>query len=195
MVIRAIPTTYAKVKFRSKLESEWAKWLDQYGIKWSYETQGFDLGDGTWYLPDFYLPEINTIIEVKGIIEHIDKPYKLMKKLIQENIIYYEQQQKEHLDDILMNEYFEKEKKTYNPDIGIMLLLGGPVSCFYNIDDWYSDGIYTHLCQKCGKRSFITSLGNYSCRACGDHSNGGHINGERLPLLTRPLRWQFLERD
>ncbi len=46
--IKAIPTTYAGVKFRSRLEARWAAFFDLIGWKWEYEP--FDL-DG--WAPDF----------------------------------------------------------------------------------------------------------------------------------------------
>jgi len=64
--IRAIPTTYAGQAFRSKLEARWAMNLDRWGIAWTYEPEGYQLPSGDWYLPDFWLPGINTWLEVKG---------------------------------------------------------------------------------------------------------------------------------
>jgi len=40
--------------------------LDALGFEWTYETEGFPLEDGTWYLPDFYLPERKYWLEIKG---------------------------------------------------------------------------------------------------------------------------------
>jgi len=40
--------------------------FDALGIKYYYEHEGFDLGDAGWYLPDFWLPELKTWIEIKG---------------------------------------------------------------------------------------------------------------------------------
>ena len=68
----SIPTTYKGVEMRSKLEAAWAEWFDRHKIKWAYEPEGFDL-DGLWYLPDFWLPEIKTFVEVKGIMDDLDK--------------------------------------------------------------------------------------------------------------------------
>lgn len=51
--------------FHSFWELNFAKWLDLSGIKWEYESQTFDLGDTT-YTPDFYLPEFDCYIEIKG---------------------------------------------------------------------------------------------------------------------------------
>jgi hypothetical protein len=58
MIIKAIETHYNGYRFRSRLEARWAIFFDAMGIKWEYELQGFVLGDGTPYLPDFYLPEL-----------------------------------------------------------------------------------------------------------------------------------------
>ncbi|SRR6266702_2847710 len=51
--LRAIPTPYGGVKFRSRLEARWAMFFDRLHIPWEYEPQGFDIGDGEAYLPDF----------------------------------------------------------------------------------------------------------------------------------------------
>jgi hypothetical protein len=168
MIIKAIPTTYHNTKFRSKLESEWAKWLDQYDIKWAYEMQGFDLENGTWYLPDFYLPEVDTFIEVKGAIDNIDKPYKMVQML-------------------------KKDHPNW-PDDGTMFLLGGPVGTLYNIDPTYYMGFRLHRCHNCGVTNITTNYLGYTCRACGDYDGMRGLIGT-IPVLTKPLRWLFLERD
>lgn len=65
---RAIPTTYAGVRFRSRLEADWARYFDEQGIRWAFEAEGFDI-DGVAYLPDFYLPDLRTFCEVKGLLD------------------------------------------------------------------------------------------------------------------------------
>jgi nucleoside 2-deoxyribosyltransferase len=52
-MIKAIQTVYKGYKFRSRLEARWAVFFDALGLEWEYEPEGFDLGDGVWYLPDF----------------------------------------------------------------------------------------------------------------------------------------------
>lgn len=64
MTITPIPTEYGGVVFRSRLEARWACWLDALEITWVYESQGYDLGAAR-YLPDFTLPDIGLVIEVK----------------------------------------------------------------------------------------------------------------------------------
>ena len=56
---------YNKRSFRSNWEANFAKWCDGSGIKWEYEPKAFDLGNTT-YRPDFYLPEFDCWIEIKG---------------------------------------------------------------------------------------------------------------------------------
>ena len=64
--IKAIPTTYKAVPFRSRLEARWAVFLDSLAVDWRYEHHPFLLAPtGEGYLPDFYLPEYSSWIEVK----------------------------------------------------------------------------------------------------------------------------------
>ncbi|WP_065091484.1 hypothetical protein [Rhizobium leucaenae] len=61
--IKAIPTTYNHVRFRSRLEARWAAFFDLAGWQWDYEP--FDL-DG--WAPDFMLKgKIRALVEVKPI--------------------------------------------------------------------------------------------------------------------------------
>ena len=64
--IKAIETIYNGYRFRSRLEARWAVFFDALGIRYEYEKEGFELDDGTRYLPDFYLPEVKTWVEIKG---------------------------------------------------------------------------------------------------------------------------------
>ena len=64
MTVQAIETVYKGYRFRSRLEARWAVVFDQAGLHWQYEAEGFVV-DGVRYLPDFYLEELNTLIEIK----------------------------------------------------------------------------------------------------------------------------------
>lgn len=66
--VRAIPTSYAGIQMRSKLEANTAQLFDTCDIRWQYEVEGYDL-KGIWYLPDFYLPDLAVFAEVKGILD------------------------------------------------------------------------------------------------------------------------------
>ncbi len=78
MTIAAIPTWYAETTFRSKLEADWAATLDSLAIRWEYEPQTLTLPSGTVYIPDFWLPEIGTWLEVKGTgVPRVEKAIEL----------------------------------------------------------------------------------------------------------------------
>lgn len=64
-MMKAIETVYDGYKFRSRLEARWAVFFNVLGVKYEYEKEGYDL-DGTYYLPDFWLPEQKYWIEIKG---------------------------------------------------------------------------------------------------------------------------------
>lgn len=51
--MKAIQTKYKGYRFRSRLEARWAVFFDALSLKWEYEPEGFDLGFGELYLPDF----------------------------------------------------------------------------------------------------------------------------------------------
>ena len=80
--IKAIETVYKGYRFRSRLEARWAVFFDALGVKWEYEKEGFDLGDDTRYLPDFWLPEQEVWVEVKGEKKDgdSDKAWELSKQ-------------------------------------------------------------------------------------------------------------------
>jgi hypothetical protein len=71
--ITAIETRYAGCRFRSRLEARWAVFFDHLGIRWEYEPQGYVI-DGRPYLPDFWIPELHTWVEVKGDPHGVDWP-------------------------------------------------------------------------------------------------------------------------
>jgi hypothetical protein len=65
--LKPLETRYKGYLFRSRLEARWAVFYDALDVRWYYEFEGFDLGDGIVYLPDFFLPDLNVWIEIKGM--------------------------------------------------------------------------------------------------------------------------------
>ena len=83
-IIKPIETEYNGYLFRSKLEAQWAVVFDSFRIRYEYEPEGFELEDGTKYLPDFYFPDQDTYGEVKpdrpGALEELfDKSLKFVE--------------------------------------------------------------------------------------------------------------------
>lgn len=58
--------SYSGRIFRSQLEARWAAFLDLLEVNWDYEPSFYQVGPKLWYLPDFYLPDLGTWLEVKG---------------------------------------------------------------------------------------------------------------------------------
>lgn len=65
-MIEAIETKYNGHRFRSRTEARWAVFLDEAGIRYEYEKEGFVLEGGIKYLPDFWLTDIGMWLEIKG---------------------------------------------------------------------------------------------------------------------------------
>jgi hypothetical protein len=80
--MKALETKYKGYRFRSRTEARWAVYFDAIGIRWEYEKEGFHMPDGTCYLPDFWLPDVQMWAEVKGDRfrpDEITKCYELVK--------------------------------------------------------------------------------------------------------------------
>ena len=60
-----LEASYSATLFRSRAEARWAVFFDLMGWDWDYEPCHYDLGSVN-YLPDFYLPQTSTWVEVKG---------------------------------------------------------------------------------------------------------------------------------
>lgn len=60
-----IDTRYSNCLFRSRLEARWAVFFDAFGLRWEYEREGFKDEAGNCYLPDFWMPDIETWVEIK----------------------------------------------------------------------------------------------------------------------------------
>ena len=66
--------------FRSTWEANFARALNFLEIKWEYENQKHRVYLGNYsYLPDFYLPENNLFIEIKGYLR--DRARKVLELL------------------------------------------------------------------------------------------------------------------
>lgn len=58
---------------RSSWEVKWALYLDSLGYKWFYEPRGFQLLEGKFYYPDFYVIDLDEYHEVKGRMDKRSK--------------------------------------------------------------------------------------------------------------------------
>ncbi|HEX9086733.1 MAG TPA: hypothetical protein VF867_04325 [Arthrobacter sp.] len=63
---KALEVLYSGKVFRSRLEARWAVFLDLMQVNWDYEPCHYEIGPDLYYLPDFYLPDLQLWLEVKG---------------------------------------------------------------------------------------------------------------------------------
>jgi hypothetical protein len=85
MSVRPIQTEYKGRLFRSRLEARWAVFFETANIRWEYEPEGYWVSDEP-YLPDFFLPDIRMMIDVKpyGFFErNPDDPDRVKMSVIQ----------------------------------------------------------------------------------------------------------------
>jgi hypothetical protein len=86
---------YKGTWMRSSWEAKYAKYLDNQKTKWLYESKTFDLGNFT-YTPDFYLPESDIYIEIKGYlrknsknkIKLFNKQFRNLKVLYKQDLVF-----------------------------------------------------------------------------------------------------------
>lgn len=68
-IIKALPSWYKGIQFRSRLEARWAYYFDLLGLPWVYEPEAYSLPSGN-YLPDFFIStkhRKNVFFEVKSV--------------------------------------------------------------------------------------------------------------------------------
>ena len=143
--LKPIETVYNGYRFRSRSEARYAVLFDAMGIKYLYEPEGYDLGDGDYYLPDFYLPDANQYFEVKPDIKKISpKDIRKINKLADQSGRY-----------VIIGD-------------GQFRLTGDEPDIFGQRRDGEFLGCGTHLvkCRKCETLYFENEL-SYACTACG----------------------------
>ena len=170
--IRAIPTKYKNIEFRSKLEASVAACLDAAGVEWTYEQEGYDL-DGVWYLPDFWLPKARQFIEVKGQLEDpsLDKAVALAHAL----------QVEAGEDDevecsrparvvVLSSPFVARCANDPGSDGAAWVAYRANLICGRGYNGVEEIDSFLVTCPSCGVAFFMTACGQWVCSACGGWS-------------------------
>ena len=162
----SIPTWYNGVHFRSKLEADWATFFDRHRIVYAFEPEGFQF-DGIFFLPDFWLPELKTIVEVKGVFDDSDTA-----KL-----------------DGLWEATRPPAEKWYAPQL-LIVIAGAPVGERFTVYQgmplcWGNASL--SQCRQCGRWWFYDSAGGWYCRGCGAYNGDHHIRETHTTVRDCPI--------
>jgi len=154
----SIPTWYEGVHYRSKLESDWARFFDLHRIIYAFEPEGFKF-DGLYYLPDFWLPRLRTFVEVKGCLDFNDEA-----KL---------QALAKHCAD--PHDWLDVRP--------LLILAESPVGQEFSNPYCSDSGFYLqsrsaelYLCRACDSWWFGNPSGSYKCRHCGQWDGDFYIS-------------------
>lgn len=89
---KAIETEYNGFKHRSRIEARFAVFFFELGVSYSYEVEGYDLGEAGFFLPDFWLPDSETFVEIKAqkpTAEEINKARAMHEQSGKDVVILY----------------------------------------------------------------------------------------------------------
>lgn len=172
----SIPTRYNSIDYRSRLEASWAEWFDNYRIVHVYESEGFNI-DSIYYLPDFYLPELKTIFEVKGVLDTADMAkLKSFAPLAAKHAIttilgYSRVGESLAICRPTPQQYFS------NPYV-ISPREGPPIWSYYGDNEFRIENtIQVAKCRYCGHVFFCDMLDWFGCQYCGKSDGNHHIMG------------------
>jgi hypothetical protein len=150
--IKPIQTRYKGYHFRSRLEARYAVFFDALGLDWEYENEGFDLGNGVYYLPDFCVTSID------GSVYY----YEIKPKngaCINDKV--------DALSSIFTKNYNESPEYCRTTYRDIVLLCGDPYLLVIENSHWEN-----FICPRCG---FIHPYDQY-CFSCDMHTESGRGN-------------------
>lgn len=148
-MIKPIETIYAGSRFRSRLEARWAVFFNWLKIRYVYEPEGYELSDGTRYLPDFCLPDQDTFFEVKGVLTREDerKIQQFRKDINKPVVIGYDNMKFDATD------RWEDSYEFAGQDSSVLA-----------------------RCKECKKPYFMGINGSFKCRCCGAYAGDGHFD-------------------
>ncbi len=147
-MIAAIPTDYAGVHFRSRLEAKWAAFFDLVGWRWDYEPLDLD-----GYVPDYMLslPAGKVAVEVKPIAWDGTAPDDDIIAGARAKLLAWE-------GEALIVGAFVQER------FGHLRTAG----------EW--SPAFTFRCLDCGAVSFAAEDGSWQCRLNGCYHGRRHID-------------------
>jgi len=155
MNVPAIPTTYAGVNFRSRLEAKWAAMFDLLGWRWEYEPEDLHM-----YIPDFVLyfdrpllVEVKPVSSVEDFAEMAPERAKIQQSGWDGEAIIVGSR----IWDRPCGDGFYQLGWIWSPR-----------------DGW--DDAFPFRCIDCGSYSFASASYSWQCRVKGCYEGNGHID-------------------
>jgi hypothetical protein len=155
----AIPTVYAGVQMRSRMEARFAKWCDDHKLKWLYEPEGY-ISNGQCYLPDFYLPEIRCFVEVKPLI-FAQESLKMENMANERSLWDHDFLVVDMSDGFRPIKWYEREWTRDHGKFGRCSRHSG-------------DNINVAWCRKC-LGMILVGDNSFKCPRCGEHDGDQHL--------------------
>ena len=113
---KSLTTWYKGILFRSRLEARVVFILDELGINWIYEPEGFELSNELKYLPDFFISfkdGTRQVLEAKGYLDDYDKAkIECFEKDFGVKVLM--------VDDLLKMNFYGEEKEIYLTGEGLV---------------------------------------------------------------------------
>jgi hypothetical protein len=169
-----IPTEYAGVTFRSRIEAEVAQHLDWLRMPWEYEARSFLLPSGVHYRPDFWIPSRRTVVEVRGYSSRAgDAQLVAFDALVRDG----------HLTaDLRYSATPLVDAVGFQAADVLFVVIGAPADLL--------DPIALAHCSHCNAYYFYPEVQSWHCRACGVHDGDGHFDHlGRLVIARGHLGW------
>ena len=180
-MIKAKPTVYKNIQFRSRLEAKWAIFFDEMGITYRYEPGIYKVpinGYFMKYCPDFALLNVKTqqeirqplYVEVKGV-NHYREIYENDRKILESfgssnSLIVL------GTFPVSINWLFQEPDRLSN----FFLINGQDMPCFfsdYNGEPWLVDKYRVQTnCQKTNNALYM------ACNACFEDPNQDQVYDE-----------------
>lgn len=161
--IKAIPTNYNGVRFRSRLEAKWAAFFDRCNWRWSYEVNDFD-----GYIPDFLLHfRIPVFVEVKPLQwDDSESDAEILQEV--RTKFAHSGVRGELLtlgSFVLTCEDNDSKKPLLHHRLGLSMEIDAQGD---GVTPW--DWAFAFYCSHCGNFSFASESMSYHCRARGCYS-------------------------
>ena len=182
-MIKAIDTDYKGYKFRSRLEARWAVFFDVLGIEWEYEKEGYELGAGERYLPDFALSGIG------------------LRDCGNKDGVWAEVKPRDQTSCGKLERLVEMSKKDgilLSGQPGDQWQYGGMGDGHYQYkyragsDVWWDNCMYFMKCYTCGAVKIEFLEGNYMvCESCQGTCDDGHPSILKAIWEARSARFEF----